>query len=341
MKELRTPLPAPRAALAFAAVVSTPACSPSVVACTEDAKGPEARAEYVLVEYRTGAEIAKAPEVEVRDTPQYKELREQVKAAAIRLPDSCLNEGASEVTGVSKQAQTIFQTTCGPWLSEIEKALSAAGFRVFSWDALRKLEKEKNMSTYTAGKELGADIVFVFNSLEAGDIKGGATSQGKFRYFSADAQGNALAPKPLDDQTRAAFKGLAQSVLKADFDAEQVLALSSIVDATAVATGSGESVWFYRRTVTIPVQSNAGMKFLFGRYLLGDRPLDAWVPVPPERPQTLVQTGPAPVQMSTEDTVQSSVGTQVDPFRARRLELIRTGAAEFVSAFKKGKGGAS
>ena len=106
----------------------------------------------------------------MRPTPKYREVHRTLKAAALRLPDTCLNESASRVAGAGGQSQLIFQTNCGPWLGEIEKALSASGFKVYSWDALAKLEKQRGLSPYNAGRELGADVVFMLNSLEASDI---------------------------------------------------------------------------------------------------------------------------------------------------------------------------
>ena len=114
--------------LAGCAEPTAPKCNVAVAKLAEP--------EYVLVEYRMGGEFQKPPTVEVRPTPKYDEARSKMKAAAIRFPDSCLNASASQASGVAQQTQTILQTTCGVYLSEMEKALATAGFKVFSWDAL-------------------------------------------------------------------------------------------------------------------------------------------------------------------------------------------------------------
>jgi hypothetical protein len=284
----------------------------------------------VLVEYRTAAEYAKVPKAEVKGTAKYQATKGKLHAAAIRLPDSCLDEASSKVTGMAHRSDTIFQTTCGPWLSEIEKALATAGFRVYSWDALHKLEIERRLSPYNAGKALGADVVFVFNSLEAADIRANVSLQGRRRYFNSDARGHALGARPLDEATRARFTKFAQEALKDPVKPEQVVALSSIIDATAVLTESGESVWFYQRVFTVPVKENAGMKFLFGRY-----PGDDWVAVSPELLPELAK--PSSARLQAEDSSEHSVGGSVDSYKAMRLDLIRGGARDLVRAFLEDK----
>lgn len=314
-------------ALVTPALTSCNAGLPVCPRAQEEAYHPPAT-EYLLVEYREGGEEAKPPKVEVRGTPTHKSRHHEVKAVAIRLPDDCLNESASRVSGVSGNAETILKTKCGPWLTEIEKALSAAHLQVFSWDALWKLEKEKGVSTYNAGKQLGAEIVLVFNSLEAGDIRAGASSDERFSYFSSNAAGDRLEKKPLDEKTRTGLKGFIGKKLPKS-DAQQVVALSSILDATAVWTDTGESTWFYRRVVTFPVKRASGMKFLFGR--LERRP---WQPVSPLKEPSAVVDEPVGTELSAEDRSSTSVDASADAYREERLQLIRAGAQEMVAAYQ-------
>jgi hypothetical protein len=290
------------------------------------------KVEYALVEYRVGGELTTAPKVEISETPTYRTGGGKFTSVAVRLPDSCLNEGASKVTGVSKEAQMILQTECGPWLAEIERALAGAGFRVMSWDAVWKLEKQKNLSTYNAAKELGAEIVFVFNSLEAANITAGQSKTTSHKYFQSDARGTRGAPLPLDDATRNAFQAYTAQAAGGSIKPNQVIALSSILDSTAIVTGSGESIWFYRRTVVQPTPEKQGMRFLFARL-----PGQSWLPAAPEAEQPVV-TVAAPV-LRSEDQGTTEVGASTDTYATERLALIRAGAEHFVSSFRSGKGG--
>lgn len=315
-------------ALLLGLTLASSGCSQGIPRCVAPPPPPpDIRAEYVLVSFSMGGEYAKPPADEVKATDTYDKGRTSYKTAAIRLPDSCLNESAGKVSGMSNQSQTILQTQCGPWLSEIEKALVGSGLTVMSWDALWKLEREKGISTYSAGAQLGADIIFVFNSLEAGDIKAGSSVAGTFKYFLSDEAGTPVSPLPLDDATRAQFQTFVRAVLQSRTAADQVTALSAILDVTAVLPTSGQSVWFFRRAQTIPVTDTKGLNFLFGRY-----PGAQWQPVAP-RVQILAAPVASP-SYSAEDTVSSTVGAGADPYQAQRLELIRNGADAFVSAFR-------
>jgi hypothetical protein len=299
-----------------------------------------ARAEYALMEYRAGGELGRPPKIEIQDTPTYRDKRAGFGVAAIRLPDSCEQESAASVGGLSAKdrTKTILATQCGVWLAELERALTSAKFRVISWDALRGMERQKSLSPYEAGKVLGADIVFVFNSLDASPVKAGASAGASFKYFVSDARGAKGPPLALDDQTRAMFKDFAKRAAGGDGgDAQQVVALSSSLDSTAIPTGlndakiGGESIWFYRRTVTLPIKTTKGMRFLFGRMPFGAwQPAAPWVP-----PQMAVPQGP---RLQTEDVTESQVSGSVDDaYAAERLELIRAAATDFVDKFRSGR----
>ena len=58
----------------------------------------------------------------------------------------------------------------------LERSLAGAGYRVISGDALYRLEGSTSprLSTYVAAQQLGADAVFVINSLETSDVQRGA-----------------------------------------------------------------------------------------------------------------------------------------------------------------------
>src|SRR6476659_5464958 len=101
--------------------------------------------EYLLVESKSGVTVGTARPAELSSTPAYDKVKSSLASVALRLPDSCNQEGAATVSGESKVAQSIVRTHCGVWLSELEKALVASNFRVVSWDALRGLERSKNI----------------------------------------------------------------------------------------------------------------------------------------------------------------------------------------------------
>jgi hypothetical protein len=326
---------------AAAAILVAPAlgaCTSGVPHCKPPPAPPAPiPVSYALVEYRAGGEIGQQPpKIEINQTSAYKANKDTFKSVAIRFPDNCLQtaaSAASAVTGASRasETQTFLSTICGVYLSELERALTQNGYRVYSWDALRGLERQKNLSPYAAGKELGADIVFVFNSLDAAPVQAGSSLRASYKYFASNPRGARLQPLALDDATRGKFRDFAKSQAGA-VDAKQVIALSSTLDSTAIVTSGGESVWFYRRTVTKPITTGAGMRFLFGR--AGG---DEWMPAVPFIPQP-VGVAPPPPQVRTEDVTESQVsGSAADPYAAEELELIRASATDFVTKFHNGE----
>ncbi len=316
---------------------AVPHCTPIEVPVVE---GPHI--DYALIEYRSGGEQGKPPQVEISDTAAYRNEHTNFHAAAIRLPDSCLATTAAGATGISSagNTQNILSTACGVWLSELERSLTQNGFRVFSWDALRGLERQKNLSPYEAGRQLGAEVVFVFNSLDASPVRAGGQTGASFKYFNSDAKGDRLSPLALDDTTRQQFRDFAKTYGGGETPGGAIVALSSTLDSTAIITGTdeqrqrgvtaGESIWFYRRTVTIPIRSKTGKRFLFAK-LAGS----GWMPARPELPP-VAAVAQLP-QVKTEDVVETQTAAAVeDAYAAERLELIRTAAADFVTKFRTG-----
>ena len=303
---------------------------------------PPVQIDYALVEARAGGEVGTAPQVEIQDTPAYKQdIQAGVfKAAAIRLPDSCLITSSAGASGISndQQTQKILSTNCGVRLKEIERALTKIGFKVYSWDALRGLQDQKHLSPYDAGRELGADVVFVFNSLAASALKGGGQAQARYKYFASNAKGERLKPLPLEESTRAQFKQFAKSNGGISSSPDAVTALSCTLNSTAIVTGSnnpqeaakaGESIWFYKRTVTHPVRTAAGMRFLFARLPGGD-----WTPAVPDVPKVAAVVQ-AP-RTSTEDVESQTSGSTEDAYAVERLKLIHEAAEDFVTKFQNG-----
>jgi hypothetical protein len=318
---------------------------------------------YLLIESEIGGTYGLAPEVEVRGTPLYTAKHAAFKTVAIRLPDSCNQETAATVTGVGSRSQTIVQTRCGVWLSELERAFASAGFRVMSWDAL----KQAGADSYAAAKKMGADVVFVFNSLDVSEIRGGSTSSVAHRYFHSNAGGDKGPPYPLHDSERAGLRQYAEGALgsgqrsegDAAFESKleawrqakaaglpvgeaprpegRVEALSSTLDSTAIVTDTGESVWFYRYTATRPVIEQTGMRFLFR---LED---NRWYPAEPAS-AAVTPAAATPSAASAEDVKHTVVAAgHQEEYGRERLQLVRAAATDFVERFRSGKleGGAS
>jgi hypothetical protein len=288
--------------------------------------------DYLLVEMGTDATLGQQRKVEISPTPAYEENRESVASAAIRLPERCSSAGAAQVTGESRETDTIVKTLCGTWLAELEKALVRARFRVVSWDSLHGLERSRNIPAYVAAKELGADILFLFNSLEASDVRAGGEASARFQYFRSDVYGSRGEPYPLHEEERAALRNFVRGKTQVftGTEAVGVAALSSTLDSTAILTANGESVWFYRNTTLKSLREDSGARFLFAKYQ------NSWYPA---RREVQVVAPMQATHIAAEDVMQATYAAQRDPYASQRLDLVRMVANDFVTRFRSGQPG--
>lgn len=289
--------------------------------------------QYLMAEYRIGAESARTAPAEVSETPAYLAQRTGIRKVAIRFPDTCHDAGAANVSGKSAEGSggtTIFKSRCGVWLGELERAFSANGFIVYSSDAVHQQEK-LGKSAYVAAADLGADVVIMFNSLEAPDVRAGGLAGTRFLYFKSNEKGEELGPQALDDATRTYLRTFIKQ-RKEPKGAEPVVALASILDATAILAKPlgnaqpGESIWFYRRTVTRPLKSTGSMKFLFSR--TDDKA--QWTITMPDLPPSALPPPPPPVSEEVSVTSTSDIS---DPYATERLVVVRASATDFVNRF--------
>ena len=288
---------------------------------------------YVMLEYRAGAEYGlHTPRLAVKPTPTYLEKRRVWNTVAVRLPEYCLQESAAQASGNARNPDKIFQSECGVYMAEVERALSERGLKVLSWNALNQLEHQKHISTYEAAHELGADIVFMFNSLETSRIKAGEIAGATLRFYQSDEEGGKGAPVKLDEKERSWFKVFLRERMGNIDPEERVTALSATLDTTAVLIGQGnEAVWFYQNIQTEPVKTLTARKILFAQ-----RKQSFW-PVTP-RLETTAEI-PKDTTQSEEMLQSQRAARPEDEYAKERLELMRKVVIDFVGKFRSETGG--
>jgi hypothetical protein len=271
-----------------------------------------------LLEYRLQAKGEPEPKVVVSDTATYRSEHAGYASLALRLPDACLS-GAEPTP-----------PHCSAWGTALEKALGSTGARVISSGAVFQLEREKSLSTYSAAQELGADVVFVVNAIEAASVTAASGELTEVKAYQSDESGIPGAPVALDDDTRSAFLGYARSARMKQIPDPTVIGLRSRVDTTAIVTKTGESVWFYRRAVAMPTESPQGLRLLFGR-LRGGR----WTPAAPAR-DDLPAPDAAIDQGASEEATDGAPPSDADPHAETHLALMTEGAEALATAFRAG-----
>lgn len=313
------------------------ACKPTIPPCSVTAKVAAPVTDYVRVDYQGQRSIGGEAPAEISDTPAYRKSLPSWKTVALRVPNTCLSDTAARVTGTASDSRLILTTQCGIWLKELESALSNAGYRVISWDALHRAESAGDMSTYSAAAKLGADVVFLINSLESNPTSLKDTAKMKLSYMRSNAAGANLGPMPLDEQRRAWLKKYVGA--RTDHTKRQatgVTAYAATLDLTAVSATGGESVWFYRRALTRliegVVRSAERMSFLFANH---PGKIEWWPVLPSGLTMPMVQPIPDAPNLSSEDVDGGTVDSGAeDKARALELELVRIIVKDFVRNFK-------
>jgi hypothetical protein len=309
---------------------------------------------HLIVEYSAGATTVSAP-AEVTRTPTYLSQFASIRAVAIRLPDQCQNQTASQVNGMATNSQVIMGSNCGVWLSELERSLTQAGFRVITW--VRENENRADNIAEVA-RQIGADAVFMVNSLDTTRMLPGVAAGSRISYFESNPQGDRLQPAELPTVQRDYLRCLVwqrsgyaidpsewrrlvgrdcayTSEAADDRDAiSDVIGVASSLNVTAVHAGSGESIWFYNRRLVQQLRSSRNLRFLVrGR---GTEQAAYWRPVEPIR-----ASGPqVAVDRSRSDEQRTALDAEApqDRIRAVELELVRSIVGDFVVRFRNGGG---
>lgn len=314
------------------------ACKPTIPPCKVTATPAAPDIDYVRVDYQGQRAIGGEAPAEISDTPAYRKSLPTWKTVALRVPNTCLTDTAARVTGTASDSRLILTTQCGIWLKELESALSNSGYRVISWDALHRAESAGDMSTYSAAAKLGADVVFLINSLESNPTNLKDVGRMKLSYSKSNAAGDKLAPAALDENRRAWLRQyVGDRTDHTKREATGIKAHAATLDLTAVAATGGESVWFYRRSLTRLVEnvlrSAEQMSFLFANH---PGKLEWWPVAPSGLLTPLVQPIPQAPNLASEDSFDggSAEAGPADEKRALELELVRIIVKDFVRNFK-------
>ncbi len=202
---------------------------------------------------------------EIVETPTYRSIASTVKTVAVKAPDSCSNRTADERTGVAVSQEAVLKTTCGVEMAEIERALSKASYKVISWKILAremegKMEREgKNISALEVASKLGAQLLFQINSLEKSTRTLGKDARWERTFYTSNEYGDAINEQAFDKDTR---DFLRHSYLESYENSVDLKRLAVTLDANAVQVKDGESIWFYRWTLTDPAEANYQKKQL-------------------------------------------------------------------------------
>jgi hypothetical protein len=183
----------------------------------------------------------------------------------------------------------------------------------------------------------------MFNSVEAAPVAPGGHAASQVNYYHSNSVGERGAPFLMTESQRAPVRTFVETFMdrladtalaKSARDTQSghlVVALSSMLDATAVLTSSGESMWFYRNQAIRPLHDRIGRRILF------IKANDQWHPTRRDLPPTIEI--PKAEVLSAEDASQTTVSASIDPYAEERLQLVRWVAQDFVGRYRNGAPG--
>lgn len=284
--------------------------------------------QYVLTEIVFDVESLRDKPAEVIVTDAYRRRIAEIGALAIRMPDSCQRESGSSVAGGARGEASIFETNCGTWMGEVERAMTRTGYRVISWDALHNLERSESLSTYVAAQRLGADAVLLINSMEELKTTGENLRTKQFGYYESNPNGDKVRQLPLAEEDRKVLRTLTeQDVQHVMVDKWKNVAVGAGLDATVVLAATGENIWQFRGRRVERFGAAEGGRLLFRGRGSFYRPV-------------VTRTNAALAALSTNELLsvdQSSLKTdERDAYKETRLRLFRALAADFASQFRSG-----
>ncbi|MDJ0848650.1 MAG: hypothetical protein QNK04_09755 [Myxococcota bacterium] len=197
---------------------------------------------------------------EVTRARSYDSVLKRAQTVALRAPDSCANEGAATARGESASRAGILQTNCGVEMSELERALARSGFGVVSWDAVRKMVSHEDVTPVEASRRLGADILFMINSLERTLTDPGINARWEREFFAANARGESQGRTAVPESRAQSLESLMAGPEKALLPGARQ---SATINVSAVDVSTGRSIWFYEWTHTEPYDKDIETQALF------------------------------------------------------------------------------
>ncbi|HVJ94629.1 MAG TPA: hypothetical protein VM580_32810 [Labilithrix sp.] len=292
---------------------------------------------YFAVHYKVRAENEPRAVFEVKQADKFPALRATWNNAALRAPEHCVSESANKGIGAGAGRNVKLMTSCGFWLSELERVLVQSKFTVASWSALSDLERTKQVPAYVAARDLGADVVFVINSLENDYIKLGKNSRESFEVYDADEDGHASRRLPIEkatfDQVRS-FVRTRMKPLTKEFQ-HVTTHLTATLDITAVDTKTGEAVWFYRKQEVKAQPIKLDRYFLFARSDKNIWPVQPHAFALAEREEARAARSAS--EMSDHDSLWLDFKAPPDDAQAEEANLLaRAVVADFLARFRGG-----
>jgi len=275
---------------------------------------------YILVKKQSHRVSAPDNKAEVVATARYKETVANVTVVAYRPPDLCLNQAAGQASGIAASDQEVIKTTCGVWISELERAFAEKGYKVLSWTSLGSATE--GTSYQENARRMGVQVLFMVNSLDVGVVDPAKHLKSTVEFIKSNKAKEELGPRPVNERRKNSLLG------KIPRDAAiPETQWAATLDVTAIDLETNQSVWFFRETYASKLESNYEWSALFfcdeGRCRISDH---NW-------PDAAGRSGGKTSKIELESTSEAQ---NADPAQAVKSKLLRKVVRSLVSEFAKG-----
>lgn len=212
---------------------------------------------YILVKKASHRVSAPENKAEVVATARYKEMASNITVIAYRPPDLCLNQAASQATGLASSDQEVLKTTCGVWISELERAFAEKGFKVISWGSLLGASNDGDALLEKA-RRMGVQVLLMVNSLDVGSVDPTKQVNSTIEFIESNRELAELGPRPVDNRIKRSL--LSHIPKDAALPNTQ---WAATLDITAIDLETNQSIWFFRQTFASALQSSYEWSKLF------------------------------------------------------------------------------
>jgi len=242
----------------------------------------------------------------------------KIKKVALKAPDSCMNKSSLSTDVRIDESQGFIENRCSVEMNLIEKEFIKHGFSVYSWEMLYNSVRLGSQSYLTNAKKLGADVLFIINSIESLKVKSNnlLTKRDYFKGNNNFEKGTKL------NLSKEKIECLG-SIL---YDKEKNLVeyvFGSSINITAVEVKTGKSFWFYQND----------------SYSLNDNSITTFIKVNEDKSNGKLlcslyeKEKPIEGDKSTSYHFRSSVNNEGE----RKLKAIKKAISDFIQSFITGK----
>ncbi len=183
---------------------------------------------------------------EIVESTTYLAIAEKIQSLAVKAPEGCANETATESSGEAAGQGILLKTTCGIEMAELERALTKAGFQVISWKILQNKVLKEEITPQAASKELGAEVLFQINSLERSLVHAGQDARWERRFYTSNEEGQQRNPATLPiEEGEQLISQMKEKEAASLIHQER---LSVTINASASLVETGETIWFFEWT---------------------------------------------------------------------------------------------